>query len=71
LGWWTVESFVWSVGLARWYGGDAGENDPVRRGRFAVCSDIGAAGTTADALAVRRGPAEQLAEGEGGREASP
>jgi hypothetical protein len=33
-----------SVALAAiWYGGEAGEKEPVRRCRFAVCSDISAA----------------------------
>ncbi len=33
-----------SLGLAaRWYGGEAGENEPVKRCRFALCSDMKAA----------------------------
>jgi len=40
---WIMGRFVSVVLAAMWYGGEAGENEPVRRCRFAVCSDIEAA----------------------------
>lgn len=36
---WTT-AFVWSRPFAKWYGGDAGEKLPVKRGRFGGFSDI-------------------------------
>lgn len=39
---WTM-GFVWSVLAEAWYGGEAGEKDPVKRCRFELCSDIWAA----------------------------
>jgi len=47
---WTMGGFVSLVLAATWYGGEAGENEPVKRWRFAVCSDIRAAASaeTAD-----------------------
>lgn len=54
---------------ARWYGGEAGENEPVKRCRFAPCScsDIEAAASTETAGEGRRGRGRLLGWGEGKR----
>lgn len=43
---WIIGRFVSLVLAAIWYGGEAGENEPVKRCRFALCSDIRAAAST-------------------------